>query len=110
MDLEKIKADLLTAKTELEARLQRTHKHLYQKDEPVSPNFNEQVKETENDQLVRVLDKEGMEELKQIKRALSRLENDQYLQCVTCGEDIGEQRLLAIPYAEKCIKCASKEM
>ena len=108
MDLEKIKAELLSTKAELSSRLERTHKHIYEKDEPVSANFSEQIKQTENDQLVRALEDEGKDELKQINNALQRLESGDYLVCAGCGEDIGEQRLLAVPHTDRCIKCASE--
>ena len=107
MNLEEVRASLLASKAELEARVERTHKHTYHKDEPVSANFNEQVKQTENDQLVRALEQEGMEELRQINRALKRLEENEYTTCSSCGADIGAQRLQAIPYTDLCIDCAS---
>ena len=108
MNLEEVKASLLAGKAELEARVERTHKHTFQKDEPVSANFNEQIKQTENDALVRALEQEGLDELRQINNALQRLEDGEYTSCSSCGGDIGEQRLLAIPYTELCIDCASK--
>jgi RNA polymerase-binding protein DksA len=108
MDMDDVRQKLLSARTEIEARLERTHKHIYQKDEPVSANFNEQIKQTENDQLVRTLEAEGKEELRQINKALRRLESGDYTQCTSCGEEIAEQRLLAIPYTELCIDCANE--
>lgn len=107
MNLEEVKASLLAAKAELEARVERTHKHTFLKDEPVSANFSEQIKQTENDALVRALEQEGLDELRQINNALQRLEEDEYTSCSSCGGDIGEQRLLAIPYTDLCIDCAS---
>lgn len=107
MDIGKIKRELLEQKAELEARLQRTHKHIYEKDEPVSANFNEQIKETENDNLVMALEEDAKEEIGQINRALRRIEDDEYLECSRCGELIAEARLQAIPYTDLCIKCAS---
>ena len=107
MNLEEVKANLLANKAELEARVERTHKHTFQKDEPVSANFNEQIKQTENDALVRALEQEGLDELRQINNALKRLDEGEYTSCSSCGEEIGEQRLLAIPYTDLCIDCAS---
>ncbi len=106
MDIDKIKAELIKRRTELQSRLERTHKHIYQKDEPVSANFNEQVKQTENDDLVMALEVDGIEESSQINGALDRIEEGVYEQCAACGEDIGEERLQAIPYTDRCIKCA----
>jgi RNA polymerase-binding protein DksA len=107
MNLDEVKASLLANKAEIESRLERTHKHIYQREEPVSANFNEQIKQTENDQLVQALEQEGKEELRQINNALKRLAAGEYRVCAGCGEDIGEQRLKAIPYTDHCIRCAS---
>ena len=107
MNLDEIRVNLLAKKAEIEGRLERTHKHIYQKEEPVSANFNEQIKQTENDQLVHALEQEGREELAQINKALQRLDDDTYLSCAACGQQIPEQRLEAIPYTSLCIACAS---
>jgi len=40
MDTKQIAAKLNELKAELEARVQRTHKHTYQKDETVSAKFD----------------------------------------------------------------------
>jgi|YNPMSStandDraft_2_1061718.scaffolds.fasta_scaffold00030_13 RNA polymerase-binding protein DksA len=42
--------------------------------------------------------------LEDVLRALQRIENGMYGKCVVCGEEIDEERLEAIPYAEKCRK------
>ena len=107
MNLEQRRASLLASKAEIESRLERTHKHIFGKDEPVSANFNEQIKQTENDELVRALEQEGREELRQINKALKRIADGEYTTCSRCGEEIGEKRLKAIPYTELCIGCAS---
>jgi RNA polymerase-binding transcription factor DksA len=107
MNLEEVKSNLLAIKAELEARVDRAHKHTFQREEPVSANFNEQIKQTENDQLVRALEQEGVEELRLVNNALKRLEEGEYLSCSSCGEAIGEQRLSAVPYTDLCIQCAS---
>lgn len=106
MDMKQIRQQLLEQKAELESRLQRTHKHIYEKDQPVSANFNEQIKETENDQLVMSLEAEANEELNQIRKALQRIDEGDYLDCARCGEAIGERRLAAVPYTDRCINCA----
>jgi DnaK suppressor protein len=106
MDINEIKKQLLSDRHTLEDRLERTHKHIFHKDEAISPNFHEQVVQTENDQLVYALDHEGQSELNQINEALRRIEAGSYTQCSKCGEPIGEQRLEAIPYTSSCISCA----
>ncbi len=42
--------------------------------------------------------------LEEILKALQRIENGVYGKCIVCGEEIDEERLEAIPYAEKCRK------
>ncbi|MFN4217025.1 MAG: TraR/DksA family transcriptional regulator [Brevinematales bacterium] len=42
--------------------------------------------------------------LEEVLRALQRIENGVYGKCTVCGEEIDEERLEAIPYAEKCRK------
>lgn len=106
MDINQIKAELEELKLELQSRVSRTHKHIYLKDEPVSPNFNEQVKETENDGLVMALESEGLEEIAQIEQALKRIEAGVYGQCQHCGSQIDEARLQAVPATDSCIECA----
>ena len=108
MEYDAVKKQLLAEKAELEARLERTHKHIYLKDGPVSANFNEQVKQTENDELVRTLEAEGLGEIVQINTALRRLEDHVYTQCSKCAGAIAEDRLRAIPYTDLCIACATK--
>ena len=51
---------------------------------------------------------EGLEEnaehlLVEIDAALDRIEEGTYGLCVDCGAPIGEERLLAVPYATLCI-------
>lgn len=108
MNLESIIEELNTRKAELESRIERTHKHTYQKDEPVSANFSEQVKQTENDGLVMALEAEGVEELAQVNNALQRISDNVYHSCAHCGGSIGEDRLKAIPYTDSCISCANQ--
>jgi len=105
-NLEQVKATLQAKQAELLNRVERTHKHIYQKDQPVSAKFSEQATEMENNELVYALDEEGRMELNQIRHALERIEAGEYFECASCGNPIGEERLEAIPFADKCINCA----
>lgn len=42
--------------------------------------------------------------LDDIRRAIQRAKDNVYGRCTTCGQEIEEDRLEAIPYAEKCKK------
>ena len=48
------------------------------------------------------------ETLLDIDDALSKLDADNYGQCESCGDDIAEDRLEAMPAARLCMACASK--
>lgn len=45
-------------------------------------------------------------DLNRIKAAMTRLADDEYGECVDCGEEIAPRRLEVDPMAERCIKCA----
>lgn len=45
-------------------------------------------------------------EIRRIDAALKRIGDGEYGYCVTCGEEIGVQRLVLDPAAPTCIQCA----
>jgi DnaK suppressor protein len=45
------------------------------------------------------------ETLKKINDAVSRLEAGEYGYCYDCGDEIGEKRLRALPFAVRCKEC-----
>jgi RNA polymerase-binding transcription factor DksA len=45
-------------------------------------------------------------EIADIRQALLRIERDEYGSCASCGAEISEGRLEALPTATLCIKCA----
>lgn len=106
METKAAKAELQKLREELLGRIERTHKHIHERDE-VSANFSEQSIERSNDEVIMQLDAEGREELRLIEDALERIEADEYGQCQECGNDVAPARLEAIPYARLCINCAS---
>jgi DnaK suppressor protein len=48
------------------------------------------------------------ETLLEIDAALGKLEDGTYGRCESCGQDIAEDRLEAMPAARLCMACASK--
>ena len=40
-----------------------------------------------------------------IQEALKRMDRGEYGECMKCGVDINEKRLLAVPWATLCIQC-----
>lgn len=43
--------------------------------------------------------------LNRIERALQRVYEGTFAQCVTCGEEISHKRLIAMPWTERCLRC-----
>ena len=108
MNPEKARKVLLTRKEELLERHDRISRKTRHRDEPLPQDFAEQAVELENQELLEALDVEVAEELRQIDRALSRLDAGEYALCTNCGNDIPEPRLAALPTTSLCVECATE--
>ena len=109
MNLEEQKNILRSLREELAGRVDRTYKHIHERDERVSGNFSDQSQEMENQELVFNLDAEGREELRLIDEALQRIADDAYGICQECGKQVQEGRIKAVPYTRYCIECATSQ-
>jgi len=58
-----------------------------------------------NKELLYNLHESDFQRLKSIQEALKRMDRGEYGECVRCGEDINEKRLMAVPWATQCIQC-----
>lgn len=58
-----------------------------------------------NKELLYNLHDSDFQRLKSIQEALKRMDCGEYGECASCGEDINEKRLLAVPWATLCIGC-----
>ena len=99
-----LKVKLEIKKDELQDRLKRIRES---KRKPHDKDWSEQATERENDDVVDALGENILVELEQIDNALSRIGNKEYNVCASCGENISEERLFALPYTSVCINCAS---
>ncbi len=108
MNLEQVKEQLEARKQALLTRADKVERDASHRDEAVSADFAEQATERENDDVLRTIGIEARHELRLIEHALERLATDHYYECAECGADIGEARLIAVPYTEHCIQCATK--
>ena len=109
MDLDEMKGILERRREELTERRERLARHTRHREEPLSADFAEQAVELENGETLVALDREVHAELREIERALRRLEDGSFGACTGCGEPVGEPRLRAVPYASLCIACATKD-
>lgn len=74
--------------------------------QPSNPDWQENVTERENDEVLEGLDEAGLAEIASIRAALLRIEEGAYGMCVRCGEDIAPRRLEVLPQSSMCIECA----
>ena len=58
-----------------------------------------------NKELLYNLHESDFARLRLINEAIKALDRGQYGECVRCGNDINEKRLLAVPWAALCIRC-----
>jgi RNA polymerase-binding transcription factor DksA len=105
MDLKKIKSTLEERLTLLTARAEDAESTLR---EGHSADFEEYATEAEGDEVLEGLEGSAVAEISQINAALARIEDGSYGECVTCGKEVGEKRLDAVPHTPQCISCASK--
>jgi RNA polymerase-binding protein DksA len=108
MNQQQIKQTLLARKDELLDRHNRIARKTRHREEPLPQDFAEQAVELENQELLEALDVEVAEELRQISRALQRIDAGEYTSCTTCGADIPAARLEALPTTGLCVGCATE--
>ncbi|MFA7586350.1 MAG: TraR/DksA family transcriptional regulator [Novosphingobium sp.] len=101
-----IKARLAEQLVELEGRQQRIAQDLA---EPLNPDSSEQAVEMEDDASLEAQAALVTREIASVNRALLRIENGTYGECVRCGDAIAPKRLEVRPEAALCISCASRE-
>ena len=103
MDTKQIKDKLLTQRAELVRRVGAIKADFAG---GKSADFSEQTTESENDEVLHSLRHEAETEIRQINRALEKIESGDYGVCEQCGDAIPAGRLEAIPEATLCTRCA----
>ncbi len=104
--VDEFKSILESRRNELLGRLERIEDQL---DEPVAPDFEDAATEHEDDEVLEAQGNQAQSELASIEAALSRIENGRFGICLSCGEPISQERLLAVPFATKCRNCMEGE-
>jgi len=103
MPLQELKRRLLSRKLELEHQVTAIARDFAQ---GRSANFSEQAQQRENEEVLNALEEKDRLELRQIERALTRIEHGTYDKCANCGAVINAERLNIVPFTELCIQCA----
>ncbi len=107
---ERIRIKLLNRRAEIEGRLNKVDQDILHTNGAPNPDSGEQAIERENDDVLEALGGIARSELEQINIALERMERNEYGICTLCKKVISAERLKVIPYAERCIKCADKDV
>lgn len=90
---------------ELEDRLSRIELDLA---EPPEADSSERAVQMEDDDALEGQAAMISNEIVSVRRALERIADGSYGECVNCGNAISQGRLEARPEAALCIECASK--
>jgi DnaK suppressor protein len=106
MNQQQVRDQLLQKRGELLERLQALGGSVQHREAPLDPDLGEQAIELENLDVLFCLDETSRHELNQVNNALKRMEHSEYEFCTLCGEQIGEERLKALPYTDVCRSCA----
>ena len=105
MDLKTVKQGLEKRKKELLDREGRLQSDIRRESGSLSEDSEERAVEKENDEVLDALDVTVRAELQQVDNAIERIEKGLYFNCAKCGAEIAEDRLVAIPFTDTCIKC-----
>jgi RNA polymerase-binding transcription factor len=97
---------LLARGAELQDRLRRVQQDLGRQREPLPRDAPDAAIVVENDEILAAIEKAAYSEIDRIELALARLDEGVFGLCETCGNDIEEARLRAVPYATQCLGCA----
>lgn len=98
------------------ARLEEQLAELERRQRHVAEDLSEPLNADSTEQAVEMQDDAGLEaqatlisrEIASVKRALARLDDGTYGDCVRCGAAIPKTRLEARPEAALCIECARR--
>lgn len=108
--IEKIKVKLVEEKLKILQRLQKEVEERDRlRDKQAVGDEADNASQMEFENIFNVLSNIEVARLRQIEEALRRIEEGTYGICEVCGEPIEEARLLAQPFATKCIYCLESE-
>jgi DnaK suppressor protein len=109
LDLDRFRSALESERARLLAAVHAVHHDgsLLEETGDLAIGSGDHLADSASETYMRELD-EGLEEnaehiLGEIEAALGRIEAGTYGRCSVCGRPIGEERLLAVPYATLCI-------
>jgi DnaK suppressor protein len=104
-EINKFKAMLGTKQAELAPQLRKRDGIAIQK----TPDALDEIQlATERDLMTRNLERES-KLLREVRAALTRVQEGTYGTCLNCEEEIGLKRLHAVPWTPLCISCQQQD-
>jgi RNA polymerase-binding transcription factor DksA len=105
-DLRTARARLVARGAELRERVGLVGRDLRRETNPLPGDAPDAAVVIENDEVLQAIDETARRELRLIEHALERLEIGAFARCEDCGATIEAARLVAVPYASHCRRCA----
>ncbi len=102
-DLQKIKAQLIERKRQLEEELIDTSTEKFSDDQV--QDIGDQALSSTMEALRGSLQDKELEEYSMILKVLEKIDNGQYGICTECTQPISEKRLSVYPNATRCLAC-----
>ncbi len=102
--LEARRGQLLDLRAEITGRSRETLQQIMDQEREVGDSVDTSNEEQDTSTMLRLQDREASL-LTEIEAALRRFEDDEYGECVECGDYINPRRLEARPAASMCIGC-----
>jgi DnaK suppressor protein len=106
--LTRLKDRLLAVRETLVRDVDHIQKHSNDEYESEVPDINDEASRTYSRNVMLSRGEAERHQLKLIDEALSALEAGDYGVCVDCESEIPFERLLSVPYVERCVNCMTK--
>ncbi|MCB9762769.1 MAG: TraR/DksA family transcriptional regulator [Alphaproteobacteria bacterium] len=105
-DADSVRAKLEQELREVTGRHARIDAHLHNADREVPQDSADRAQLMEHDEVLEALDDVERARIADLRAALRRMDAGTWGVCVRCGGAISERRLIALPTATQCIRCA----
>jgi DnaK suppressor protein len=103
-----LRENLLRVREILVQEVDHIQKHSNDEYESEVPDVNDEASRTYARQMMLARGETDRQQLKHIDEALTAIDNGDYGTCVDCEAEIPYERLLTVPYVERCVNCMSK--
>ncbi len=106
--IEEMKKFLLQEREEIIASIQKNDEEYTETIEGSLPKDFADIASYNTDRdMMEFIGENNIKKLQKIDSALDRIHTGKYGKCLKCNEMIADERLKALPYALKCIRCQS---